>query len=279
MIKKILKAEIALILLISIIVGGYLLADNAMYKKYSNLPAMSITIEKTWYNQNNVITHATGGINGSTYTNSKESLENSLNNGAKVIEIDYNFTSDGHLVCYHMPKDVHILKQSFTLDDFLNTKVQGQYTPLTFQDTLRYLEEHEDLFISIDTKHEKLEEVIKYVIDNTENKKLLNRFLIQCFYPGEKTVIEKLYDFPQENYIFAPYKYSKNAYVAIQTCYDEGFKVLAADYTAYDKKMMELITSKNIYLFLHTVNRLDVAQELLDRGAYGIYSDFIYQLD
>ena len=79
MIKKILKAEIALILLISIIVGGYLLADNAMYKKYSNLPAIPITIEKTWYNQNNVITHATGGINGSTYTNSKESLENSLN--------------------------------------------------------------------------------------------------------------------------------------------------------------------------------------------------------
>lgn len=50
---------------------------------------------------NKYLAHALGGIDGQTYTNSKEAIENSYNKGVRLFEVDVKLTSDNKLVCVH----------------------------------------------------------------------------------------------------------------------------------------------------------------------------------
>lgn len=279
MLKKLLKTEAIIILVIGLFIGFYYLSNTIKHNYYSNLAAIDNSNEGTWYNNNKIIIHATGTIDGLTYTNSKESIENSINNGARIIEVDFNYTSDGHIVCYHMPSDAYVNATAFTLDEFLHLKIQGEYTPLTFNNIIEYMKTNPELYISIDTKHDNLVELIKDMKMLCHDEDVLNRFIIQCFYPGEKEKISKIYAFPEENYMFTPYKYSNSIYDALSVCYKEGFKVVAAPVGAYSEQDLKLIASKNIYVYLHTVNRIDVRDELLRQGAHGIYSDLIFEIE
>lgn len=57
-----------------------------------------------WYaSGGRYVSHACGGINRTAYTNSREALQRQLNKGTKKIEIDFSYTTDGILVCYHGP--------------------------------------------------------------------------------------------------------------------------------------------------------------------------------
>ena len=47
------------------------------------------------------IAHAGGQVNGATYTNSLEALEENYQAGFRAFEIDFSFTSDRQLVCLH----------------------------------------------------------------------------------------------------------------------------------------------------------------------------------
>lgn len=53
---------------------------------------------KKWYEENKLVAHALGAIEDKKETNSKEAFIHSWENGYKVMEADFNFTSDGILV-------------------------------------------------------------------------------------------------------------------------------------------------------------------------------------
>ena len=62
--------------------------------------------ESAWYHSAPLIYHAGGGIDGLTYSNSREALEHTLNQGNRFVEVDFLFTSDGQLVCAHDWHDI-----------------------------------------------------------------------------------------------------------------------------------------------------------------------------
>lgn len=59
------------------------------------------------------IAHAGGGINGQTYTNSKEAVLNSIKNNFKLIELDLLNTIDDRIIAYH---DWNSLSELCSLD-------------------------------------------------------------------------------------------------------------------------------------------------------------------
>ena len=265
-----------LFLLIFIEVGSFLFFAGD-YKYYSSLDSFPEIKTETWYTENKTIIHATGGIDGLTYTNSQEALENTINNGGKVIEIDFDYTSDGYLVCYHKPKDIsRYMKKEFTLEEFLSIKVKGKYTPMRIEEVIDIMEQNTEVYISVDTKHDDITEVVQDIVDACKNKEILNRFIIQCFYPGEKEKVSKIYDFPKDNYIFAAYKYSKNPFKVLKVCYEENYNVVAIKNGNWDEDILKLFDSKNIYVYLHTINNPEIKAEVLCKGTYGIYTDFIF---
>ena len=277
MIKKRISISIGILLLIAFIVVCIFCVFKYSKKGYWEIKEpLPVVQGNTWYKDNKVVMHATGGINGLSYTNSKDSLLHNIKQGAKVIEIDFNYTSDKHLVCFHKKEDFYYPAiKDLTFETFKNTKVQGMYEPLIFEDVLEIMREYPEIYISIDTKHDVLSEIIEDVVKLCPDQELLDRFIIQCYYPGEKEKISQIYNFPNDNYLFAPYKYSDDPYDTLRVCYEEGFNVVVVNKSIWTPDVFKLFRSKNIYLYVYTVNRMDMADLVLDLGVWGIYTDFL----
>lgn len=98
---------------------------------------------------NYYIAHAGGGIDGYTYTNSKEALLQSLNKGYKYIELDFCLTSDKHLVCAHGASvfnritngEHEVIDVMPDLNSFKMRSIYGMYTPLTAQEVLEIMKD------------------------------------------------------------------------------------------------------------------------------------------
>ena len=89
--------------------------------------------EGAWYMSSKIIPHAMGGIDGCVYTNSKEALEETLNNGFNIVEADVNLTLDGipvlsHAIC------------AMKIDEFIAHKIDGKYTPLSLKGLACYMQ-------------------------------------------------------------------------------------------------------------------------------------------
>ena len=242
---------------------------------YTYIKPMEKPTKPTWYTENKVVAHATGGIDGLDYTNSKEALLNTIENGIKVIEIDFNYTTDGNLVCYHYYNNITPEARELSLEEFLNVKIQGKYTPMIFQDVVQIMKDNPDIYISVDTKHIKLEEIVQEIVNNCKDKSVLNRFIIQCYFPGDKTKISKIYNFPKENYLYTPYKYIEDPYKVLQICYNENINVVTVKNGIWSQEILELFKNKNIYVYVYSVNRPDKVQEAFENGVHGIYTDFL----
>ena len=90
---------------------------------------------------NHLIAHAGGAINGYTYTNSRESLINALDNGFRYIELDLCVTPQG-VVCFHdsiryggkpkmtLHEAIHIWQKKpfeFVVDKISDPQILNQY--------------------------------------------------------------------------------------------------------------------------------------------------------
>lgn len=246
-------------------------------KRVEDLPKMQEIQGDTWYKDTNIVGHAGGHIDRYVYTNSKEAVLHTLEQGINVIEIDFDYTSDGHLVCYHLPYNINDgINEMISFKDFMKQKIQGTYTPITPENVFEYMRENPEFYVAVDTKHESLTEVVKDLVKICPDKQLLNRLIIQCYYPGEKIKILNVYNFPEENIVYTSYKHTDNPYKVIEICIKENYNVALMDYRDLNEKTIKLFKDKNIYLYVFTVNDAKKADKLFEQGIHGIYTDFLY---
>ena len=71
--------------------------------------------------------------------------------------MDLTQTSDGVWVCRHNWKESlgqweGEERKVLSSEEFLNTPIYGKYTPMTFEDLLKLLDEYPDAFVMIDSK-------------------------------------------------------------------------------------------------------------------------------
>ena len=103
-IKIVITIFLGICFIVACLIGVFKYSKKGYCEMKDPLPVVK---HSTWYKENKVVMHATGGIDGLEYTNSKDALLHSINQGAKVIEVDFNFTSDKHLVCFHKKEDFY----------------------------------------------------------------------------------------------------------------------------------------------------------------------------
>lgn len=235
------------------------------------------TLGNEWYTLSRLIYHACGGIDKANYTNSREALQSTLEQGNMLVEVDFLFTDDGHLVCAHKWKDVFGYEREYTLDEFLVHKIRGIYSGMTAADIIAYMDENPLLHIIVDTKEEDSSLVIAELLRLCDSRpEIADRFVIQLYEPGLKHRMLSLYPFRNENFLFTCYKFGPDKVTQIlEVCREEEIKVVTVPYGRWGQASVNRFLNEDILLFEHTVNNTSMTDLSLKKGVYGFYTDFL----
>ncbi len=238
--------------------------------------------------ENRYITHAGGYIeteDGNTvfYTNSKESLLNSYEKGCRLMEFDFNFTSDGVIVCAHPGTEEYAGMWSYgvmesekpTYEEFSNWKLYGSLTPMTLDDIANFMREHKDMWLVTDVKkNKKVKAVCKYINENYPDLK--DRIIVQIYADKEYNKIKKL---GFKYIIFSLYKYRIDTFdysIVEKTAKTKDLVGIAySTERASMEEFYENMVSYNVPMYVHTVNDKDSMKKYLDMGFEGMFTDVV----
>lgn len=238
-----------------------------------------------WYDKNKVVIHALGTVDGLAYTNSKEALEKSFLDGDKVLECDMILTADQKLVACHDWGTG--MQEGFSEDavptknTFMETKIYGKYTPLSFDEIVLFMKEHEDVFIVTDTKaaeEDYYRREFQEMVDTAHAygcEEVLDRIIIQIYHAYMYGDIKKIYPFKnvvytlyEEGYGGDPEELEQYA----EFCRMNQIDVITMREDYYTDELNSICQKYGVQLFVHTVNDIDRKKYFLERGV-GIYTD------
>ena len=250
------------------------------------------TPEFKWENYN-IVTHALGGLDDLTYLNSRESFINYYDKGCRLFEVDLTQTSDGVWVCRHNWKESLGQwegegRKVLYAEEFLNTPIYGKYTPMTFEDLLKLLDQHPDAFVMLDSKQysvrnyqRTLEDYAKYreIAINAGIEHTLGQIIPQIYnsamYPG--TVL--LYKFPAYIYsLWQEYSVEELENIA-DFCQKNKINAVTIYKDYWSEDVQKIFDERDILVYIYTINDKEEAMGYLEKGAKGICSDVLTQLD
>ncbi|MCM1423654.1 MAG: hypothetical protein NC415_07555 [bacterium] len=241
-----------------------------------------------WYDADNVILHALGSIDGIAYTNSKEALERSYQDGRRLLECDLIMTADGQIAACHdwefwSRETNQEIEADYgpTLDLFMNCKIRGKYTPLSGEDLMRFMKEHPDVYIITDTKYaepEAMKKEFRELVDVAQRsgcEEVLDRFVVQIYHGYMYGDVNEIYPF--SNYIYTLYQEGYRGdedemrqYAEFCMLHDIDVITMNAKY--YTDTLSDICERYGIKMFVHTVNESDQIKAFHEKGV-GVYTD------
>jgi glycerophosphoryl diester phosphodiesterase len=205
-----------------------------------------------------LIGHALGGVDGKTYSNSREAFFASIAGGRRLLEVDLQTLKDGAGALHDDTLDrqmgVPLRAGDVTVEDFLSRKVYGTYTPLSWGGLLDLMAEHPGVTVITDTK-----DGIGPMFDllaaeaRAKDPRLLDRIVPQIYGQKDLEKLNAVHRFPQAAVTMSERRFSA---------------ALAAG-----------VRREGRDAFVHTVNDRKRVEYFLDRGATGAYTDFLFAAD
>lgn len=246
---------------------------------------------KPWYERNRVITHALGGIDGKTYTNSIDALDYNYNRGKRVFEADFNYTSDGAIVLTHDYQETSNNLIDFpddyipSYDEFMSNQIYYKYKPGNAEDLLAYMHEHSDMYLVSDIKYDNpamITTLLQGIVAMAQEKgieEVLDRFIIQFYYEQNYYDIQKIYPF--KNYIYSLYAEKNKDFEGVKNfCVANDIPVvLMRSSWVKDETTLQVFNENNIKVYVYTLNNLNRIFERKSQGVYGVVSDYANHLD
>lgn len=248
-----------------------------------------------WTAENPLIAHALGEYDGKIETNSKEAFIASWENGYRVLEADFIYTSDNTLVVRHdFDKDGSYyrleIRPSGSLEmssqAFQQNKIIYEQTPMTAVDLLYLMAEYQDVYLVTDTKDTDEATVkqqftdLKKIAENIGHPEVLDRIIPQIYNESMLSWVKSIYEFPQ--WIYTLYQAGTVDYAeTAQFCADNNIGVVTIEKDKVTAQIVETFRAKGIQVYAHTVNRYLQFEDLLAMGVSGIYTDSIkpYELE
>lgn len=234
-----------------------------------------------WYRTSRLIYHAGGSVSGMEYTNSKEAVELTLSRGNRLLEIDFLFTSDGHLVCLHEWKNFYGMASACTLEQFLSLRIFENFTTISAAQLISYMRQYPDMYIIVDTKESDTVSVVAELLRLCSyDAEIADRFVIQLYDAGIKAKVCELYGFRNDNFLFTAYNFGPSRISEIlELCREEEIRVITVPYGAWDNETVARFAAEGYLIFEHTVNFTKMTKSSLARGVYGFYTDFLRESD
>ncbi len=224
------------------------------------------------------VVHAGGQAGDDTETNSLEAVKNSFLNGYRYIEIDFNFTSDGKLVCVHdwdidyfrMGKPVG---KALSSEEFENAKILSKYTTLTAEELAQWVYQKPNTYIITDIKENNIAG-LQYLADNCGYVK--DRIIPQIYNESEYDRVKSM---GYSNIIYTLYKLNYNDKTNTDEIvrFAKSHKLYAIVFSTElaVPNYVNALKSAGTKLMVHTVNSVSEAERMYSMGIDGIYSDYL----
>lgn len=250
-------------------------------------PQIENAIKGGWQGDS-LIAHACGGIGDMTYTNSLDALESSYEAGTRTIEVDFAVTADDKLVCwrygwYKKVSDEYEKDAVLTEEEFMNSQTFNSLTPMSLETLFELMKEREDMWIITDTKEDERENVQKQfrilleTAEATDSTDVLDRFVVQLYNYEMYDAVEEIYSFP--TYILTLYQLGEFDEAQFteycRFCKEKGIGSITMWYYWATPEVMEIAERYGIDVYVHTVNDMDLVEELQAIGVKGFYTDYV----
>jgi len=228
------------------------------------------------------VAHAGGGIDGATYTNSREAVLASLDKGFAWIEIDFVWTSDGRLVC------IHDWKRSFerlfgrptesplSLAEFREEAAKLPLTLLSLDDLKALMLERPALTVVTDVKSNNiaaLERMAKVLPEAAR------RVVPQIYRPNEYKAARKA---GYERIVWTLYRYrhQRDIHRVLEEAQAMDLAAVCMPAARAREGHALALRERGIPTYAHTANRPEEAEELKTRwGVTEVYTDFLPPAD
>ena len=274
-----------IILLIEILLAACLFTGSVPYGNAKEEIAVN-TPEFNWENYN-IITHALGGLDGYTYLNSRESFINHYGKGCRFFEVDLSQTSDGVWVCRHNWKEPMgqwegDKKKVLSAEEFLNTPIYGKYTPMSFEDLLKLLDEYPDAFVTIDSKQysvrnyqRTLEDYAQYreIAINAGLEHTLGQIIPELYNSAMYSGTTLVYKFPAYLYsLWQEYSIEELNDIA-DFCQANQIQAVSLYCEYWSEDVQKIFDERDILVYIYTINDEEKAREYVKAGAKGVCTD------
>lgn len=235
----------------------------------------------SWLNENYLIAHAMGGIDGLDYTNCREAMELAYENGFRVFEGDFMYL-EGHSVLAHdaeiFCEQAGIPVSELTYDSFTNAKLMGKYSPLMAEDVIDFLAEHPDAYFMTDSKYTENPYssfvISDFVIKAMErDASVLDRVIVQIY---NQAMLDEVMDiYPFRSVVYTLYQSGDTPADAMVFCCKSGIGAVTMKDSWASQEVMTLMDTVGLYVLTHTVNDADRIIEAFGQGVDAVYTDFV----
>lgn len=224
------------------------------------------------------VLHA-GGVTpeGRVGTNSREALDCSYARGGRVMELDFNWTNDGKLVCVHDWDAYYTAldRDGVSSQDFEAARASTYgFTSMTLDSLIPWLAEHPGAVIVTDLKERSLEGAALIARDYPDQ---LDRFWFQIYHLEDYDAVAAL-GYP--HILLSLYQMSWEEKQDVDRILDFANThpltglVVGTDFIEELDAPVTCFLRLHAPLFVHTVNDPAVQRQLFYLGVTGIYSDF-----
>lgn len=211
-------------------------------------------------------------------SNSLEGLENCVANGYNAIELDFNFTSDGHLVCIHDWSAEYIdtitTGTPMSYDEFMSSKIFWNFTPLDIEAVGKFMGEHPEIYIITDIK-ERFSEAVEAI--SAALPDLKDRIVVQIY---EKDDYDTVSAAGFTNIIFTLYRldWQSKTDTADLVRFERSHPLIGFTFAKElcdEKNYVSKMSKAGVPLYVHTVNAPAEIQKYHAMGVYGVYTDTV----
>ncbi len=224
------------------------------------------------------VAHAGGGIDGRTYTNSIDALDYNLKNGFSYFEIDFSFTSDGHLACLHDWQENFEkifgfeTKNSLSLESFKSLVNNSGLKNCTLDSLVDWMQKNPSSFIVTDVKDDNIRalQIMAEIVPD-----YASRIIPQIYYPQN---YDKVRGMGYEQIIWTLYRYNAtNSHVLWWADTFSGPFAITMPRERLEKFLVNSLRKKQIPFYVHTVNTVEEEHDIIDvYGASEIYTDYLH---
>lgn len=215
------------------------------------------------------VAHAGGGINGMTYTNSLKAIEQSIENGFKIIEIDFSLTDDNKIICSHNIDDIKF-NNNVLYEDFLIINAKIKYPACDLYSLTQLLYKNNGIKIITDVKYNNLN-FLKYFYFNHYD--LVDRLIPQVYSYNEYIEAKKI---GYSNIILTLYRYKGYGDIESELLLMNDLYAITMSKKIFYSHFNDIKKiHPNTKIYVHTINNINDYCFMKKSGISEIYTDFL----